>query len=63
MKDEEVSPEEALQIRQLVSAVTYGLVILPSVGGHFLTKEVVMSSEIILIIVVALVGTASYVFY
>lgn len=63
MKDNEVSPEEALQIRQLVSSITYGLVILPSLGGHFLTREVVVSSDFILIIFIALVGTASYVFY
>lgn len=63
MKDNEVSPEEALQIRQLVSSITYGLVILPSLGGHFLTREVVFSSDFILIIFIALVGTASYVFY
>ncbi|MFD0767758.1 DMT family transporter [Bacillus sp. CGMCC 1.60114] len=63
MKDEEVSPEEALQIRQLVSAATYGLVILPAFGGHFLTMGVIMSAEFILILFIALVGTASYVFY
>ncbi|PGB00923.1 DMT family transporter [Bacillus toyonensis] len=63
MKDGEVSPEEALQIRQLVSSVTYGLIILPTLGGHFLTKEVMVSSEFILIIFVALIGTASYIFY
>ncbi|MEI4829877.1 DMT family transporter [Bacillus sp. FJAT-53711] len=63
MKDEEVSPEEALQIRQLVSATTYGLVILPAFGGHFLTKGVIMSAEFILILFIALVGTASYVCY
>ncbi|CAM4064746.1 lic-1 operon protein [Bacillus manliponensis] len=63
MKDDEVSPEEALQIRQLVSAGTYGLFILPVFGGHFLTVDVIMSMEFLLIIFIALVGTASYVFY
>ncbi len=63
MKDDEVSPEQALQIRQLVSAVTYAALILPVFGGYPLVGSVVTSSEFFLIAAVALSGTASYVFY
>ncbi|MFD3450484.1 DMT family transporter [Microbacteriaceae bacterium 4G12] len=63
MKDDEVTPEQALQIRQLVSAVTYGVLILPAFNGYGVLKQVLFSSEALFIAVIALVGTASYVFY
>ncbi|MFZ7943799.1 DMT family transporter [Neobacillus sp. 19] len=63
MKDDEISPEQALQIRQLVSAVTYGILILPIFKAYPLVGEVFKSSEMFLIAVIALSGTASYVFY
>ncbi|MDG4657600.1 DMT family transporter [Ectobacillus antri] len=63
MKDDEVSPEQALQIRQLTSALTFAAIIIPVFGGHFLTVDVLMSKEFPLIAVIALAGTASYVFY
>lgn len=63
MKDNEVSPTQALQIRQLVSGLTYGIIIVPFVGGLNLTKVVVSSNIVFLIIGVALIGTLSYIFY
>ncbi|MED3622535.1 DMT family transporter [Bacillus thermocopriae] len=63
MKDDEISPEQALQIRQLVSAVTYAVIIMPIFKGYPLVGTVLQSSEIFLIAVIALSGTASYVYY
>jgi drug/metabolite transporter (DMT)-like permease len=63
MKDDEISPEQALQIRQLVSATTYALIILPFFKAYPLVGTVLQSSEMMLIGVIALAGTASYVFY
>ncbi len=63
MKGDEVSPTQALQIRQLVSALFYGIVIIPSIGGISLTKIVITSNVTPLIIGVALIGTLSYIFY
>lgn len=63
MKDDEVSPTQALQIRQLVSAVSYGVIIVPTFGGLSLTGDVISSNLILFIAMVALVGTLSYIFY
>lgn len=63
MKDDEVNPTQALQIRQLVSAVTYGLLIIPIIGGLELTKITINSQVIVLIVFTALIGTMSYMFY
>lgn len=63
MKDDEVSPIAALQIRQLTSGIFYGFIIVPVIGGLELSKVVITSSVMPLIIGAALVGTLSYVFY
>lgn len=63
MKDDEITPEQSLQIRQLVSAVTYGILILPIFKAYPLVGEVFQSSQFFLIAVIALSGTVSYVFY
>lgn len=63
MKDDEVSPSQALQIRQLVSALFYGMIIIPIVGGIGITFDAIGSNIAILICVTAFVGTASYMFY
>jgi drug/metabolite transporter (DMT)-like permease len=63
MKDDEISPEQALQLRQVVSAITYGLLILPIFKAYPLVGEVFKSSEFFFIAIIALSGTASYVFY
>lgn len=63
MKDDEVNSIQALQIRQLVSALFYGIIIVPIIGGMGLTKVVLTSNVSIIIILTALVGTLSYNFY
>ncbi|WP_373598188.1 DMT family transporter [Paraclostridium bifermentans] len=63
MKEDEVGPTQALQIRQLVSALFYGIIIIPMIGGIGLSGEAITSNLSILICITALVGTASYIFY
>lgn len=63
MKDDEVSPTQALQIRQLVSAIVYGIIIVPLVGGFGITKSVMSSNIVWIIPIVALIGTLSYICY
>ncbi|MBQ9012696.1 MAG: EamA family transporter, partial [Bacilli bacterium] len=63
MKDDEINPEQALQIRQLVSGITYGIIIIPIISGIELTKTVMVSNILPLIIITALIGTLSYIFY
>lgn len=63
MKDDEVSSEFALQIRQLTSAVAYGVLIIPIVGGIGLSFEILRTSVIWWIAATALSGTISYLFY
>ncbi|MGE7944159.1 DMT family transporter [Lysinibacillus xylanilyticus] len=59
----DVLPSIALQIRQTVSAVVYGLLIIPIIGGIPLVKLVLQDFTIILFALTALAGTASYLFY
>ena len=63
MKDDEVSSTQALQIRQFVSAIFYGTIIIPIIGGVGLSKIIITSNISILICFTALIGTASYMFY
>lgn len=63
MKEEEVSPEQSLQIRQVTSAVVYGFLIIPIIKGIKFTLSVIPTSGTGIIILTALAGTASYVFY
>lgn len=63
MKDDEISPTQALQIRQLVSALFYGTIIIPLIGGVELTRMVITSNILIFICIIALIGTVSYMFY
>ncbi|CEN25895.1 EamA family transporter [Paraclostridium sordellii] len=63
MKDDEVSSTQALQIRQFVSAIFYGTIIIPIIGGVGLSKIIITSNISILICFIALIGTASYMFY
>lgn len=63
MKDDEVTPEQSLQIRQLTSAIIYGGLIIPFIKGIKFTLSVLPSSVTGLIILTALAGTTSYVFY
>jgi len=59
----EVLPSIALQIRQTVSAIVYGVLIVPIIGGIPLVKLVLQDFTIILFALTALTGTASYLFY
>lgn len=63
LKDPNISDEHALQIRQITSAVFYGVVILTVVKGWGFTVDVAFTSTSAIILLSALFGTASYVFY
>ena len=63
MKDDEVSSEFALQIRQLTSGLVYAFLIIPIIGGVGLSIEVLRTSAIWWVLAIALSGTLSYLFY
>lgn len=66
MKDEAVKDEYALQLRQTTSAIVYGAIILPIIGGWGFTVDLFTSSTgwlLPLIALAALFATASYLFY
>ncbi len=63
MKEDEITPEQSLQVRQLTSAVVYGFLIIPVVKGIKFTMGVIPTSATGMILLTALAGTASYVFY
>ena len=63
MKDEIVTSEYALQIRQLTSAVVYGLILVPIVGGIGLSVDVLRDSAFWWIAATAFTGTVSYLCY
>lgn len=64
MKDEEITPTEALQLRQLSSAIVYALIIIPMLKGYSLVQNVITTKEaVMLIIITALAGTVSYLCY
>ena len=63
MKEEEITPEQSLQIRQLTSAVIYGFLIIPIISGIKFTTEIAVTAEGLLILLTAFAGTASYVCY
>ncbi|MCD7775571.1 MAG: DMT family transporter [Clostridiales bacterium] len=63
MKDPNVSNSHALQIRQVVSALVYGIVILPAAGGWGLAADVLASKTALTVLAAAFCGTASYLCY
>ena len=63
MKEDEISPEESLQVRQLTSAIVYGFLIIPIIKGIKFTVAILPTSAMGIIVLTALAGTASYVFY
>lgn len=63
MKDDEVTSEFALQIRQLTSAVVYGALVIPFVGAIGFSFDILRTSVIWWIGATALAGTISYLFY
>ena len=63
MKEEIVTSEFALQIRQLTSAIVYGLILVPIVGGIGLSFEVLHNKAFLVIAATACAGTVSYLCY
>lgn len=63
MKEDEITPEQSLQVRQLTSAITYGFLIIPVVKGISFTMGVLSTTATVMILLTALAGTTSYVFY
>lgn len=63
MREEEVSPEQSLQLRQLTSAITYGVILLPLLQGIGTTLTISLSWASVVILITALFGTTSYVCY
>ena len=63
MKEDEINPEESLQIRQLTSAVVYGFLIIPLIKGIKFTLLILPTAATGIIGLTALAGTASYVCY
>ena len=63
MKDPFVGSNHALQIRQVTSALVYGLILLPVLGGWSFTASVFPTGAAGLIALSALCGTASYLCY
>lgn len=63
LKDPSISDEHALQIRQVTSAIFYGVVILNVLNGWDFTIGIMPTKVLVIILLSALFGTASYVFY
>ncbi|CDB74329.1 DMT family transporter [Clostridium sp. CAG:265] len=63
MKDNDILPEESLQIRQFISAVTYGIFIIPIINELRVTLEIISTSINSYIFLISLLGTSSYIFY
>lgn len=59
----DVTPKEALTIRQLTSAIVYFCIIVFAMDGGFFVKEAIMNKSLIFMVFTALVGTLSYIFY
>ena len=60
---QDILPDVALQIRQIVSATIYGVIIIPLVSGYSVVSEIITSPLIVTIAITALAGTSSYLFY
>lgn len=63
LKTQEISDRLALQIRQLTSAIFYGAIIIPVVSGWSFTMVILPTKTAAIILLAALFGTASYLFY
>lgn len=63
MKDPCVSNADALTIRQIVSAVFYGGIIISLLKGWEFTARIAVTKATVIILVAALFGTASYLCY
>ena len=63
MKGDEVTPEQSLQIRQFISTMTYGVLIIPVVKGIGFATTILYSKASLVVLFASLAGTASYIFY
>ncbi len=66
LKDSAVKSEYALQIRQTTSAIIYGLVIIPALGGIKFTAGLFTGENATVLLIIALAAlcaTVSYLFY
>lgn len=63
LKNKAVDDEMALTIRETTSALCYGVILLPVLGGYELCKDAIANPVYYLIIVAAVSGLASYLFY
>ncbi|MBQ7037302.1 MAG: DMT family transporter [Clostridia bacterium] len=66
LKDDSVKSEYALQIRQTVSALVYGLIIIPCLNGLEITGSLFLrenAAVLLIIATAALCATVSYLFY
>lgn len=63
LRDPDITNEQALQIRQLISSLCYGIVILPALKGWRIAFDVMFTGTMATIAAAAFFGTASYVCY
>ncbi|MFR4351196.1 MAG: DMT family transporter [Roseburia sp.] len=63
MKDPDIKDEHALQIRQLTSALFYGIAVLPVLRGWKFTLGILFTETAGIILLAACFGTASYLCY
>lgn len=63
MKGKNVVPLYAINIRQLTSALSFGIVIIPFINGFPLAFEVASSNVVWLLIIAGLLGTMNYSLY
>lgn len=63
MKNEQISDEMALNIRQLVSSIVFALILVPLFKGYPLLIKAFSTVNVLIILASALFGTASYILY
>lgn len=64
MRYEDVEPEVAITLREVISTLFYGIVIIPIIKGYTLVNLIFMDKKILLLIcLVALIGSLSYLFW
>lgn len=63
MKDGDMNPEHAINIRQATSGIIYAVLIIPFISGYHLAFSTLTSTVGLILAITALVGTASYIYY
>ncbi|MEG0546444.1 MAG: DMT family transporter [Oscillospiraceae bacterium] len=63
MKKSDINNEQALQIRQVTSAIVYGAIIIPLLKGLSVTVSVISDKTMLIIMAAGLCGTLSYLCY